>query len=138
MEDDEQVENTSLADRPGLVLSLAVIRIQGEDGEDVGGREENGYLRPQGKVEEGLIDAEGRAEAALFDWGWKRLGERRRDWLEGRRPGEVDLGASHDAWVCMICLGVHARAFDGGMLSLRRARVPYLVRSTPGVVAMVD
>lgn len=104
MEDDEPVEHAGLANRPGLVLSLAVVRVQGEDGEDVGGREKDGHLRPQGKVEEGLIDAEGRAEAALFDWGWKRLWKRRWDWLEDRRPGEVDLGTSHDARVWMVYL----------------------------------
>lgn len=89
VDDDEGAEGGGLADGPWLVFAAAVVRVEGEDGEDVAGREGERDSRAKREVVEVAVDAEGRADGLLVE-GWRDGGrERVGDGLECRGPGQV-------------------------------------------------
>ena len=98
VEDDEGLEEGLTSDPPRLVVTLAVHGIEGEDGEDVGGSEEDGHLWAHREVEQPWRDAERRAKRALSDGRRQRCGE------VGRREGEELLGRQRE---------IHLRARHG-------------------------
>lgn len=67
VEDNEGLEERLASDPPRLVVTLAVHGVETEDGDDVGGREEEWHLWAHREVEQPWRDAERRAKRALSD-----------------------------------------------------------------------
>lgn len=118
VEDDERLEEGLARDPPWLMAALAVDGIQGEDGEDVGGGKEEGYLGAHREVEEPWRDSEGRAKGAFLDWWWqssRQTCRREGEQLLGRQR-EVDLRARHGAKEANAL----SMAVDGSMFSSKQ------------------
>jgi hypothetical protein len=67
VEDNEGLEEGLACDPPRLVVTLTVHSVEGKDGENVGGSEEEWHLRAHREVEQPWRDAKRRAKGALFD-----------------------------------------------------------------------
>ena len=119
VEDNEGLEEGLACNPPRLVVTLTVHGIEGEDGEDVSGSEEEWHLGAHREVEEPWRDAKRRAERALSD------GRRQRARQVGRREGEELLGRQRE-------VNLRARHCDGG----READA--LSMATGGVLVCVD
>ena len=98
VEDDEGLEEGLASDPPRLVVTLAVHSVEGKDGDDVGGSEQDWHLRAHREVEQPWRDAKRRAKRALSDGRRQRCGE------VGRREGEELLGRQRE---------IHLRARHG-------------------------
>ena len=68
VDDDEVAEPPLSRDGPGLVVVLAIVRVEQQYGDDVGRGENDGHLWLECEIEEILVNAERRAER----WFWQR------------------------------------------------------------------
>jgi len=55
----EPIEGALSRDPPWLPVAIPVVRVEGEDGDDVGGCEDEWDFRSEREVEEVLVNAEG-------------------------------------------------------------------------------
>ena len=91
MHHNEELKSAGLADGPWLVSLASVVRVDGEDSDDIGSRNGDGHLYVQGAIVDIEVDGEGRLPSGLVRRRRKSGGEVMRREFEERPVGEGEV-----------------------------------------------